>query len=333
MALVKRSLTNNSSFLAHKRVCYSSSSEEDNNSRAGFVSSDDDDEEQVNNISAPISGRRMSLLPRAGSFVCKPNHSRKNSSDFLKAPEAIRKLVYDSDNDNRFLNGSNSVTYNERDFNGPAAVSPVNKTSISDFSVASSSDLSARLRCFDYLVGAIDEAWARFCDATSYADYNTESDNDDSTSKNDDDDNDYYDNYDDDNDYKSDGTDLTDYEYNTYSNKLPITSATAATATATAPSSSLHRQHQRHFSISNTDTIALDSSSPESAKMQSLKYRLLRAKNYLQDFVESDESNDAKLFWARWDLIKYATIELVEDDDDDDLVEDTIEDLEKGRCY
>ncbi|GME91506.1 unnamed protein product [Ambrosiozyma monospora] len=30
------------------------------------------------------------------------------------------------------------------------------------------SDFSARCRCFDYLVGAIDEAWARYCDATSY---------------------------------------------------------------------------------------------------------------------------------------------------------------------
>jgi hypothetical protein len=28
-------------------------------------------------------------------------------------------------------------------------------------------DKSARARCFDYLVGAIDEAWARYCDATT----------------------------------------------------------------------------------------------------------------------------------------------------------------------
>ena len=29
-------------------------------------------------------------------------------------------------------------------------------------------DRNARARCFEYLVGAIDEAWARYCDATAY---------------------------------------------------------------------------------------------------------------------------------------------------------------------
>ncbi|CAK9437095.1 uncharacterized protein LODBEIA_P15270 [Lodderomyces beijingensis] len=29
-------------------------------------------------------------------------------------------------------------------------------------------DKQARARCFDYLIGAIDEAWARYCDATTY---------------------------------------------------------------------------------------------------------------------------------------------------------------------
>ena len=29
-------------------------------------------------------------------------------------------------------------------------------------------DRNARVRCFDYLIGAIDEAWARYCDATTY---------------------------------------------------------------------------------------------------------------------------------------------------------------------
>lgn len=31
-------------------------------------------------------------------------------------------------------------------------------------------DKNARARCFEYLVGAIDEAWARYCDATAYVD-------------------------------------------------------------------------------------------------------------------------------------------------------------------
>ena len=32
-------------------------------------------------------------------------------------------------------------------------------------------------------------------------------------------------------------------------------------------------------------------------------------------------------------MIKYATIELVEDDDDDEVVESTIEELERGRMF
>lgn len=32
-------------------------------------------------------------------------------------------------------------------------------------------------------------------------------------------------------------------------------------------------------------------------------------------------------------MIKYATIELVEDDDDDEIIESTIDELEDGRCF
>ena len=39
------------------------------------------------------------------------------------------------------------------------------------------------------------------------------------------------------------------------------------------------------------------------------------------------------MFWKRWDMIKYSTIELVEDDDDDEIIESTIEELENGRLF
>ena len=43
---------------------------------------------------------------------------------------------------------------------------------------------------------------------------------------------------------------------------------------------------------------------------------------------------EIELFWKRWDMIKYSTIELVEDDDDDEItIESTIEELENGRLF
>ncbi|AOA64543.1 Hypothetical protein PP7435_CHR4-0511 [Komagataella phaffii CBS 7435] len=176
------------------------------------------------------------------------------------------------------------------------------------------SDVTARSRCFDYLIGAIDEAWARYCDATS----NTEdqvygfsksshhqqhqrtrslstnsaqqilpntpnsifsSDEEDVEAENNDEDN-------------GDLTDITDYE-------------------------------------SDNNRI---SEKPSNLRLQDLKDKLIKSKYHLQDFVESNNIDDSLSFWKRWDLIKYSTIELVEDDDNDDVVGDTIiEELEAGR--
>lgn len=168
-------------------------------------------------------------------------------------------------------------------------------------------DQVARARCFDYLVTAIDEAWARYCDATAYAedeaynnvDYlpNTPASlglSDDNEDDIDDVKEDVYDEVDE--GYKSASTNLTEYDSD-YEPKRRV------------------------------------SCQPNSVKLQQLKDRLLKAKYYLQDFIESDSFDEACLFWKRWDLIKYATIELVEDDDDDEIIESTIEDLEKGRFY
>lgn len=159
-------------------------------------------------------------------------------------------------------------------------------------------DKVARNRCFEYLVSSIDEAWARYCDATSYAE--DEAYNKDisfqpatpasvGTSDADDDDDDEEDGY------KSASTNITEYDSDVEVKRV--------------------------------------SGQPGSVKLQQLKDRLLKAKYYLQDFLESNDLDEATAFWKRWDLIKYATIELVEDDDDDDVTESTIEDLEKGRLF
>lgn len=159
---------------------------------------------------------------------------------------------------------------------------------------APSADATARARCFDYLMGAIDEAWARYCETTSCAEdkmYSSMSVDFPATPVS-------ATNSDYESDYKTDVTDLTDYESDyEYTNKKKA------------------------------------SAQPESVKIQNLKDRLVKAKKYLEDLVELNNVDDCIAFWARWDLIKYATIEVFEDDDDDDLIEDTIEELERGRSF
>ena len=167
-------------------------------------------------------------------------------------------------------------------------------------------DKSARARCFDYLVGAIDEAWARYCDATTNVEdevygYNTPA----SVAT-------------DEEDCFGNTTDITDYE--------------------TDFEESHHKpQHQpqqfRPRLASSASISSLCSEDPSSCQLQELKDRLTKAKYYLQDLVDSDDYNDVCSFWKRWDMIKYATIELVEDDDDDEIVESTIEELESGRLF
>ncbi|ODV87079.1 hypothetical protein CANARDRAFT_216778 [[Candida] arabinofermentans NRRL YB-2248] len=162
------------------------------------------------------------------------------------------------------------------------------------------SDFVARSRCFEYLVGAIDEAWARYCDATSYAEdevYGYDSGSaipqtPASTVSSDEDDG-----------YKSElsvATSLTDYD-------------------SDFPMSMLGNNNRRVSEV------------PANVRLQQLKDRLIKAKYYLQDYVDSNDSDGCLLFWKKWDLIKYATIELVEDDDDDEVVENQIEELEAGR--
>lgn len=169
------------------------------------------------------------------------------------------------------------------------------------------SDKQARAKCFDYLVGAIDEAWARYCDVASHVESETYGYNTPASVATDDED---------------DCGHLTDFtEYDTE----PESKRTVRPVISRKPSIFGYAAHQ--VSEQTTD------SDPSSCQLQALKGRLTKAKYFLQDLVDSDDFNDAFAYWKRWDMIKYATIELVEDDDDDEVIEATIDELEAGRLF
>ncbi|VEU24341.1 DEKNAAC105558 [Brettanomyces naardenensis] len=192
-------------------------------------------------------------------------------------------------------------------------------------------DFTARSRCFDYLVGAIDEVWARYCNATSHDEEiaygyeiedgravnsispplismlsgtkrdeesisGTSSIEDGSGSE------------------LSASTAITDYDSD-------VNGKSKNLSTEMKKSTSLRQQP--HCRVSEV---------PENMRLQKLKDRLIKAKYYLQDYVDSEELEDCLIFWKKWDLVKYSAIELVEDEDEDDVVEKTIDELETGRC-
>lgn len=167
-------------------------------------------------------------------------------------------------------------------------------------------DKSSRSRCFDYLVGAIDEAWARYCNAASSVEDETYGYTTPGSVATDDED--CFGNY----------TDLTDYD----SEIDPVTKPT------------FKRKPSLMQPVSaSTEATSSTAKDPSSCQLLALKDRLIKAKYFLQDLVDSDDYTDAAAYWKRWDMIKYATIELVEDDDDDDVIESTIDELEHGRLF
>lgn len=169
----------------------------------------------------------------------------------------------------------------------------------------------ARSRCFDYLVGAIDEAWARYCDAASFVEEETYGYNTPCSVATDDEE-------------FGEQTDLTDYESEF--------EHTGKTFHQRKPSMLGLRScwNKNNENRSNSE-LCTSSNDASSFHLLELKDRLIKAKYFLQDLVSSDDYNDAVAFWKRWDMIKYATIELVEDDDDDEIIEVTIDALEEGR--
>lgn len=150
-------------------------------------------------------------------------------------------------------------------------------------------DTTARQRCFDYLVGAIDEVWAQYYDLTSSAE-----------------------------------TVLYDVELPNSPESLCDDSANESDSTAHAVQPTAGRAGHR----------ASVSEQPKSLRLMNLKKRLLNAKYFMEDLVETTDVDAAAEFWHRWDMIKYAVVELVEEEgDDDDLVDEVCEDLEHGRFF
>lgn len=186
-------------------------------------------------------------------------------------------------------------------------ISDSNSSIASSKKCISEADKSSRARCFDYLVGAIDEAWARYCDAASYVEDETYGYNTPCSFATDDED-------------FGNTTDLTDYE----SEFEHVPKPTIRRKLLINPSP---------LNMSAEVGMSSTAKDPSSCQLQALKDRLIKAKYFLQDLVDSDDYNDASDFWKRWDMIKYATIELVEDDDDDEVIEATIDDLEDGRLF
>lgn len=181
-------------------------------------------------------------------------------------------------------------------------------------------DKNARVRCFDYLIGAIDEAWASYCNAASYVEDETYGYNSPASVATDDE------------DYCGNTTDLTDYESEQEHLKSDKTKQRGDFSQQPQQLYSAYKRPSIMGFGLNVD-MSRTGQDPSSCRLQALKERLIKAKYFLQDLVDSDDYNEAFDFWKRWDMIKYATIELVEDDDDDTVMESTIDELEHGRQF
>lgn len=172
-------------------------------------------------------------------------------------------------------------------------------------------DHAARSRCFDYLVGAIDAAWTRYCETTLCAEEET-----------------YH--------MGTFGRMPCNIQYPLMGPATPASIATDDEGYRTEPAG-VHSTDCTDYDLEEEMKAVVAPAAaarPKSTRMrlQDLKDRLTKAKYYLQDYVELDYPADVDAFWRRWDLVKYATVELVEDDDDEEIVEETIEDLERGRA-
>ncbi|CCC68989.1 hypothetical protein NCAS_0B09050 [Naumovozyma castellii] len=274
------------------------------------------------------------LLSAVGTDLVNKKRRNTSVSEFLPYSDLFSQLVCSQNNDDdvddtdfdvpfafaenyKFNGNNNTLNYQDKSISRTGSFS-----SSSRKTCVPKSDRIAREHCFDYIVQAIDEVWARYCDTTSNAEsivYNDQSIrkgfknstvssshnhhsygsskplkvSDDETGVSEDD----YEDDDDTSGYKSEATNLTEYETDCAECRPTV------------------------------------STLPDSIKLQSLKLRLMKAKNDLEDYYDSDNYDSCIAFWRRWDMIKYSAVEVMEDDDDDDVVENAIEELEEGRCF
>lgn len=91
-------------------------------------------------------------------------------------------------------------------------------------------------------------------------------------------------------------------------------------------------QHYAYDMPSPKQDADEDDEIEDSGKLQALKERLTKAKYYLQDLSDVSDMDASVSFWNRWDLVKYAVIEFVEDNgEEDEVIEGVCGELEDGR--
>ncbi|KAI5969645.1 hypothetical protein CANMA_001308 [Candida margitis] len=130
-------------------------------SRAISQYSDDEDEEDVQEgcynakVKSPRCSRRTSdssiKILRSEDEI--ENLDCKLASSPVNSSLSLKKML---------VNGVNECDLDEEE-------EEEEEESDSNNQSVAVADRNARARCFEYLVGAIDEAWARYCDATTYA--------------------------------------------------------------------------------------------------------------------------------------------------------------------
>ncbi|GMM56617.1 hypothetical protein DAKH74_032330 [Maudiozyma humilis] len=215
-------------------------------------------------------------------------------------------------------------------------------------------DLLARERCFDYIIQAIDEAWAMYCNTTSSAEAQVYDNMDRSHSRR-------FSRSNSSASYNSRLSSRTsDEEQTEYSDEEQQQPADAHTASTvrfsmkfgcndglsdndnddddeTTGSIDTSGYKSETTTVPGYETDSSDcrtiSELPDCMKFQSLKTRLTNAKNDLEESYDSTDYHDCVAFWNRWDMIKYSAVEIMEDDDDDEVIEAALEELEQGRCF
>lgn len=201
-------------------------------------------------------------------------------------------------------------------------------------------DRIARQRCFDYLVSAIDQVWAQYCESTSCAEnekYHEEQDEDEDEEQ-----------------MPQFGGFMQNRRARPNVHQRTLSSSSTSLYVAgELPCSPVSLDdepgsEQHHMSVSATSSEGEEQDSsrrrrlsrqgsvlhqPKSMSLMNIKKRLLNAKYFFDRLLDSLNPEDSADFWHRWDLIKYTAIELVEEADDDETIESTSAELERGRTF
>ena len=271
------------------------------------------------------SGKRNLIMNRPGSFSYPCNNSKNSICNIYDHgnSQPINCPIVNNDDLESYINDTSNINSNKKNH-------------------LPKEDLIARERCFDYIVQAIDEVWARYCDTTSSAEVNM---------------------YDDWNIVKKQKLPTvsntrtinkpTKFYYNKpiqysddeqeddqiFDHKTGVLvdgqqgQYRPNTSTRNDDDEDGYRTQVTEYETDSGSEYRTVSKLPDSIRLESLKLRLSKAKNDLEQVYDSMQLSDSIVFWKRWDMIKYSAVEVMEDDDDDEVVEDAIKELENGRYF